>query len=40
MRGTLPLFRPIRHPVEFGAGGRDLTKEVNCYVHHLRQRGA
>jgi len=37
--GTPPLFRPIRHRVEDGAGGRALIKESGCYVIAYAARG-
>jgi len=37
--GTPPLFRPIRHLAEEGAGGRALIKESGCYVYRLCSEG-
>jgi len=32
VRGTPPLSRPVRHPAEKGAGGRDaLRRQLLCY---------
>jgi len=39
MCGTPPLFRPIRHLAEEGAGGRALIKEGGCYVIAYAARG-
>ena len=41
VRGTPPLSRPIRHPVESGAGGRGLIYgDRLSWSRHTRRRGA
>jgi hypothetical protein len=37
--GTPPLFRPIRHPAEEGAGGRALIKGERLLCHRLCSEG-
>ena len=39
VRGTPPLSRPIRHPVEEGDGGRDALGRQLLWSHRLRGEG-